>query len=599
MSAELDDEIYRPISYEGEVELDYGEQDIDEIDWTVIQKKKLEKFKEKITDAPRPLPVPCRFFRLGKCAAGKSCRFLHDNTNGTTPPSTNGTNGVNGVSLLPNPTASVAATSTSSTLPSTSPPPVSTSNILCKFHAVGYCRNGSKCPFLHASRKPSLSTGSKSLPSAPFMQPPSPPRTSGLGLGLGGFPVSSLSSSPLRSIPSLSSLDGNSVWASSPPQAQSSSLPSSLPFSSPPPRIISTSLPSLASLSSSPSFLSSSPLLYPPPEDEIEEEEDDDDELPAQPPGLTIIDDAPDDLVFNPFDDIHVNSLTNASLSINSNSSSANNGGNSLLDDFFPNDALYQHLLQQQQQQQQQIQQQVPKSYSEIVKGNVLMGVQEQQDSEDRHDSANRLCQFYMQGICRYGLGCRYIHGNMCDSCLKPCLLPDNLAQNDEHRQVCRIRMRIIREREESKDVECGICFEKPVEKGRRFGLLSHCDHPFCLECIREWRGGGGAPTSTLRSCPICRVTSYFIIPFDASVVDPDRKQEIIEQYKAKLATITCKYFNKGKGTCKFGTSCMYSHLNSDGTPYAPPPVRKMQDSDGEIMWYNGLKLGMFMDEWL
>jgi len=80
--------------------------------------------------------------------------------------------------------------------------------------------------------------------------------------------------------------------------------------------------------------------------------------------------------------------------------------------------------------------------------------------------------------------------------------------------------------------------------------------------------------------------------------VDHERKYEIVEQYKSKLSTITCKYFNKGKGTCKFGTSCMYAHTNPDGSVYVPPPSRKMQDAEGDILFYNGIKLSMFLEDW-
>jgi E3 ubiquitin-protein ligase makorin len=43
-----------------------------------------------------------------------------------------------------------------------------------------------------------------------------------------------------------------------------------------------------------------------------------------------------------------------------------------------------------------------------------------------------------------------------------------------------------------SQDKQCGICFETVLEKQpkveQRFGLLSDCNHVFCLSCIRTWR---------------------------------------------------------------------------------------------------------------
>jgi hypothetical protein len=42
-----------------------------------------------------------------------------------------------------------------------------------------------------------------------------------------------------------------------------------------------------------------------------------------------------------------------------------------------------------------------------------------------------------------------------------------------EHIMSCMMQSRMLEERQTSKDVDCGICYEKTVEKGRRFGLLS------------------------------------------------------------------------------------------------------------------------------
>lgn len=43
-----------------------------------------------------------------------------------------------------------------------------------------------------------------------------------------------------------------------------------------------------------------------------------------------------------------------------------------------------------------------------------------------------------------------------------------------------------------SKDKVCGICMEVVYEKAnpseRRFGILSNCNHTYCLKCIRKWR---------------------------------------------------------------------------------------------------------------
>lgn len=88
--------------------------------------------------------------------------------------------------------------------------------------------------------------------------------------------------------------------------------------------------------------------------------------------------------------------------------------------------------------------------------------------------------------------------------------------------------------------VHAGICLEKTVVMGRKFGLLQNCDHPFCLECIRklasrsrklqaffswirskrrflltsgQWRGNTDDFGTAVRHCPLCRVSSYVVIP--------------------------------------------------------------------------------------
>lgn len=43
-----------------------------------------------------------------------------------------------------------------------------------------------------------------------------------------------------------------------------------------------------------------------------------------------------------------------------------------------------------------------------------------------------------------------------------------------------------------SQDKVCSICmevvYEKPSASERRFGILSNCNHTYCLSCIRQWR---------------------------------------------------------------------------------------------------------------
>lgn len=93
---------------------------------------------------------------------------------------------------------------------------------------------------------------------------------------------------------------------------------------------------------------------------------------------------------------------------------------------------------------------------------------------------------------------------------------------------------------------ECCICQEDVLKAGKRFGLMqsrrffwnsinTDCSHVFCLECIRNWRYSHiGDPN--VRRCPLCRATSFYIIPSKEPVFDPESKRKIIEAYKNNMS---------------------------------------------------------------
>lgn len=117
-------------------------------------------------------------------------------------------------------------------------------------------------------------------------------------------------------------------------------------------------------------------------------------------------------------------------------------------------------------------------------------------------------------------------------------------------------------EGESANGMECSICFENPIEKRSRFGLLD-CAHCFCLSCIRDWRSAGSG--TQVKSCPQCRVVTHFVVPSSVWITDEAEKATLRELYKNNMSTIACRHFNFGDGSCPFGTSCHYAHLNRDG----------------------------------
>lgn len=99
--------------------------------------------------------------------------------------------------------------------------------------------------------------------------------------------------------------------------------------------------------------------------------------------------------------------------------------------------------------------------------------------------------------------------------------------------------------------------------------MLDRCDHIFCLKCIRSWRATYDKRTTKhhYRTCPICRQTSYLVIPsyYHASGND---KEALVSEYQTTLRQIPCRLFIKGKGECQFRDSCMYSHVTRDGEEF-------------------------------
>jgi len=141
--------------------------------------------------------------------------------------------------------------------------------------------------------------------------------------------------------------------------------------------------------------------------------------------------------------------------------------------------------------------------------------------------------------------------------------------------------------------MECNICYDRVLGQGKRFGILSHCNHAFCLDCIRKWRGRymKNVDKELFRLCPICRIESYFIIPSAYYVGAGKEKEDLIEAYKKSLKEIPCKYLKYGEGVCPFGNSCFYAHLDKNGKTIYLPWIGKTIKEDGTEELDQGLKL--------
>ncbi|KAF5738372.1 hypothetical protein HS088_TW13G01270 [Tripterygium wilfordii] len=197
------------------------------------------------------------------------------------------------------------------------------------------------------------------------------------------------------------------------------------------------------------------------------------------------------------------------------------------------------------------------------------------------------LCSFDAAGNCPRGDTCLHIHGDLCSTCGKHCLHPFRPEEREQHKRTCEKKQKRLEALKHSQEIECSVCMEyvlsKPTVAERKFGLLSECDHPFCISCIRNWRSSspssGVDVNSALRTCPICRKLSYFVVPSVIWYSTQEEKQEIVDSYKEKLSSIDCKHFNFGNRNCPFGTSCFYKHTVKPGSYMwkynRPPPSRR------------------------
>jgi E3 ubiquitin-protein ligase makorin len=213
--------------------------------------------------------------------------------------------------------------------------------------------------------------------------------------------------------------------------------------------------------------------------------------------------------------------------------------------------------------------------------------------------STGKLCSFYQEGNCRFGNRCVHLHelGTSCALCGENVPASERLS----HTESCSEHLAARKEEVASRAAECSMCLEHIRAKGQKFGLLSHCAHAFCLPCAREWRerafGADSLSKEIARACPACRIVSYYVIPSDRLVTDPERKERLAAVYRARLATLPCRYFNpRTKADCPFGSSCFYAHQDAQGNDIKETQPRLKQDSDGNMSVLTAPTMSEFID---
>jgi E3 ubiquitin-protein ligase makorin len=145
-------------------------------------------------------------------------------------------------------------------------------------------------------------------------------------------------------------------------------------------------------------------------------------------------------------------------------------------------------------------------------------------------------------------------------------------------------------------DLQCGVCLEPMVATRCRFGLLQGCDHAFCLECLRQWRSTHAIRPDVARSCPECRAPSHYVVP-SAYYATGARKLAIIQAYLTQLRGTPCKHFAFGEGTCPFGSSCFYAHLDRTGRRVYVEPRKAYGKSGATVLPNYRLSDHLFPDD--
>ncbi|NXB68325.1 MKRN2 ligase, partial [Struthidea cinerea] len=219
--------------------------------------------------------------------------------------------------------------------------------------------------------------------------------------------------------------------------------------------------------------------------------------------------------------------------------------------------------------------------------------------------AGEQLCPYAAAGTCHFGERCLYLHGDLCEICGLQVLHPFDQEQRKAHEMMCMATFEHDMERafafQASQDKVCSICmevvYEKPSASERRFGILSNCNHTYCLSCIRQWRCAKQFENPIIKSCPECRVISEFVIPSMYWVEEQEKKNELIEAFKQGVGKKPCKYFEQGKGTCPFGGKCLYLHAYPDGTRAEPEKPRKQLSSEGTVRFFNSVRLWDFIED--
>ena len=171
-----------------------------------------------------------------------------------------------------------------------------------------------------------------------------------------------------------------------------------------------------------------------------------------------------------------------------------------------------------------------------------------------------QICRFFIQNKCLRGDSCPFSHDLTVEAIDEPSCCD---LEQPSHAAA---------------SATCGICLQSVLVEGRRFGLLPKCSHTFCLDCIKAWRN-----KSKCRKCPICRISSVFVIPSCRFFSFPDTKRRRIEEYLKFLSERPCIYYS-ATHLCPYGQLCFFKHQESEAHSLAAK-VQLVYAEDPVAVW--------------
>lgn len=135
---------------------------------------------------------------------------------------------------------------------------------------------------------------------------------------------------------------------------------------------------------------------------------------------------------------------------------------------------------------------------------------------------------------------------------------------------------------------------------GKRFGLLSNCDHVFCFECITTWRKTKNSSEVDTKNCPECRSPSDYVMP-STRYATGDYKTHLFDRFKSSRKLILCRFEKNGYNNCRNESSCLFKHT----LPFRPQrhferrPPHYSYISNANLILNVGTLLRMLSDETL